>query len=878
MALGKRKRVYGRLGRHARAFTDLDANDMFFPSDPDTTQKAPPVAIKPKSQKEATNTMLSEPSPGQVEDVAGVTGMSRETAVRYLKASGGGQAKHNNTEAALNAFFDQEDISKTETASQWDESAFTADRDGELQALGANTAPPTRPPTPSRSTLHPTSKDQEDDDLAAALAMSQQDLSFQPEGGVIHGDGTETVTFGPAKKEHYDRDQWALVPRAITSGEVVPEANVRDRRNALGDPRVVRHLPDGDYLANFLTICHAIAGAREAMLMRQAVRASYGQDAEWWRGHAVAMPRIVHTESGALVEPDADTHDELLAEVQRVMAVLDASERSYVSPGALAQTEAIREKSPAGTRSGTLLELFMQEWIGAAAAKLGASRGEVASLFATRKATGGEAVDEYLVVDLTTDVPEGEKADLSELTDAMFWNQGTDAYIESPAEVLVMRLRQTRSDAKVLGVEAPAEFYLDKYLKDNMPATMRVRSEIGKGKARIKKIGEIEKRLSTWKHPKKNEVIDAKVLLKHTLGHFSGQNRADVADRDGANGVLATDGTADEEQPANYPDITAKLNKVIASIDTKLTVLAGEKEKTRKAISEMSRHPLPELEGELTHHYTLRGVATKPNITYILRVKDDEDDDEDDEEMLTAQNRDDMTPEGMQWWRIEYDVNASGTAARVEKQKTPDYDVLRAIELEHKEALLIYASDAVNDISVHNAALPPALREFVERDNALFRAELRQADDYTQQQQPPAYDFEAAGIGAQAAVADIPRPSIEPRSSSMDSTRAESGDGVAGGGLYDGEGARPPGYGGGQGPPDWGLGQELKAGHYEHAGDLGEVEEAPVHEIKLDGRGDGEGDGEGEMEMEMVEKGGRDMLGSVLGGEDGGVGETEGGK
>ena len=84
MALGKRKRVYGKLGTQARAFTN---NDMFFPSEPDTTQKPPPVAIKPKPQSQKEATMASEPPPGHVDDVMAVTGMDRAMALRYLKVS-----------------------------------------------------------------------------------------------------------------------------------------------------------------------------------------------------------------------------------------------------------------------------------------------------------------------------------------------------------------------------------------------------------------------------------------------------------------------------------------------------------------------------------------------------------------------------------------------------------------------------------------------------------------------------------------------------------------------------------------------------------------------------------------------------------------------
>ncbi|KAK4540969.1 hypothetical protein LTR36_008477 [Oleoguttula mirabilis] len=854
---------------------------MFFPSDPNTDQ-TPTVPNKPRSQREAT--MASEPPQDLIDSVTAVTGMDRGVAVQYLKA------KHNNADQAINAYLDNEDISKDEAATHWDDAMFSADRDGNdadanrnLRPLGAATAPPTRPS--SRASMHPNSKDEEDKDFAEAMRLSQQQ-----ESGVITVDGTETAAagsnnFGPATKEYYDKSQWAMVPRAISSNEIVPDADVEHRKNVPGEPRVVKHLPDGDYLANFLTICHAIAGAREAMLMRDFVRASYGQDGEWWRGHSISLPRIVHAGSGSPVEPEADKYDELVAEVQRLMAFLDASERSYASPGALTQTEAIKGDSPATTKSKTLLELFMQQWVVAAAVKSAGAQGGVANLFTTRTLMRAQGKGEYLLLDLETDVPEGEKADLSELTDAMFYDaEATDDCIETPAEVLVMRLRQSRLGAKQLRVEVPAEFHMDKYLEENMAATGRVRQEICQGKTRIRKIGEVEKRLRTWKHPvKKGEEIDAAVLLKHAHGHFSGQNRREDADKNGeANGVAPADENVEDSttMPPHYQEIARKLDKVIASIDDKLTVLAAEKEKTRRAIAEMSRNPLPELEGRLKHHYTLRGVATKTNITYVLRAKEDEDEEEVDEMEMpllgghhasamkdgnAADEEDDAdgTPEGMQWWRIEYEASgAAATPAKVTKTKTPDYDVLRAVELEHNRALLVYASDAVNDIAQYNAVLPPPLRDFVGNDNKLFRAECRDAAALTANRSrnaadPPAYDeFGSAAEHHE----DVPRQSIEPRGS-MDSMRADDGD--AGG-------HSPPGYEqeGFLGHHGFGLGPAaIREGRYGGDGEgvPGSVEElggedggGEVHEITLD-------DEQG-MEMEMVEKGGRGPLIPGLGG------------
>jgi len=59
----------------------------------------------------------------------------------------------------------------------------------------------------------------------------------------------------------------------------------------------------------------------------------------------------------------------------------------------------------------------------------------------------------------------------------------------------------------------------------------------------------------------------------------------------------------------------------------------------------------------LKYRYSLRGVATKPNITYVLRPCDDTKHD--------AMMDDDEAPEGMRWWRIEYDENGTKVSKTV---------------------------------------------------------------------------------------------------------------------------------------------------------------------------------------------------------------------
>lgn len=568
-----------------------------------------------------------------------------------------------------------------------------------------------------------------------------------------------------------------MVTTNAATSEIVPDADILSRAHIAGEPRLLKHLPDGDYTPNLLTILHSIPGAREALLLTDATRADYGEDADWWHGHPIPMPKIVHTVDGTAAQPDEDKYDEIIAEVQRLMAFLDSSDRSYATIGGLTQTDAIKNSTPGTTRAGTLLELFVDNWMTAAFSKSGTC-GNLAARFMTSVGTNSnESLDtpELSIIDMHISPPQVQKTDLTELLDSLLWNtdpddiDSADHFIERPADILILRLAPTSSSVTQVGVEIPAELYLDKYLKENITASRSTRREIAHSKRRILEIEAQEQQLMYHPHPKKsNERIDARQMLRHTLGHFNGQNRLEADNAD----EKITGPTAVSDLPPHYRDVAARLEEAIKRVDEQLERFAEEKERTRQAISDMSKaSPLDMQEDNLEHRYTLRGVATKPNITYLLMPKTEPE----DEEMLLEPSNidDDSTPEGMQWWRIDYEV--FGSSAKINKTKAPDYDVLRAAELEHSSALLVYANDQANDPDLYDTNLLRPLETFIARDNAHFQLELE-----SERTKPPAYDFAEDSISGNengkggGAGPEAPLQSIEERAS-LDSTRAETG-------------------------------------------------------------------------------------------------------
>ncbi|KAK4501469.1 hypothetical protein PRZ48_007278 [Zasmidium cellare] len=716
---------------------EVSASMAFAPS---SFKPEPLIPKRPNSQKAAT--MAVEPDQDSISSLCIITGCDPDTARRFLRV------KQNNVDQAANALLDGEDISKLEQSETWDESAWAADREGNqnLHPLGASAAP-TRgnSPAPSLGLQQPTNKHDEDSDLARALAMSRGDVDmpFVQESGVVKQDGSE-VKFGPATRDQYDPAQWSMVP---ASQEIVPDVPAERRKYDGEGPRFLKHLPDGDYTPNLITICHSIAKLREAFYLRNYVKHDYGSEPDWWRGHPIPMPRIVHTSDGSSAEPDSDKYDELISEVQRLTAFLDCSQRSYASIGGITQSDMIKNNEASSSRPDTLMELFLQCWMEAAGSRLGAPD-DFRSLFTTivgTTAAAGMSDTNMRVVDLTVKPREGT-TDLLELLDNHLWDtdpndeEMPDNYIEEPADFIVIRVQHSSPDATRLGLEIPASLPIDKYLKENVDSTRDIRYQMMQGKRRVAKIDEIEMKLKSLQHPKNSTQVEARQVLNHAIGHFSGKNRKDAEDADMTNSASIA-----HDEPEHYPDVAKKLEQLAASIDKKLEVLAEEREKTQKAVSELSKASV-DLKFPETHpRYTLRGVATKPNITYVLSATEGEDKD-------ITNSDEDTTPPGHQWWRIAYEV--SGSSASIIKVRSGDFDVLRAVELEHSSALLVYGNEEACDRQeYYTAAVPDALREFVEKDNHQFQQELEDAN-------LPSYSI----IND-----DIPRKSIE--RTSMDSLK-----------------------------------------------------------------------------------------------------------
>ncbi|THY47571.1 hypothetical protein D6C97_07948 [Aureobasidium pullulans] len=659
-----------------------------------------------------TSGIMTDAHSEAIAGIVGVVGCTDDVARRWLKV------KNNDADAALNAIFDNEDLSKAESTSTvtWNENDFSAGRDGtaafgpqnyafneqNLRPLGQSAAP-TRGNSPANSFRQPANRDDEDADLQKAIAASQGQT----------GVTLPNTNFKPATENHYDPRQWSLtIADDQQASEIIPDLEPHERKNEPGEPRFLKQLPSGDYLPNLLTIAHSIPFARKALLAPHKSYSSYGSDSEWWKGHGIRLPKIVSTVSGAPLEPATTSQDEMIAEMQRLMALLDESTRSYGSADTLVRL--------AENNSGCILDRVLQKWENAYLDTMEQYYNEnkffvFHSLIGTTNPEGMNTSDLYSLPLFVTSGPGNASVDLASIMDDTLWDTDVDDvnfydnFIDSCAQVLPIRLTQNDTSKETLNVIIPPAFYVDKYLKKNADATREVRKQIAHGKKKIEKIELAEFKLKNYRHAQKGD-LDTESMLQHAQNYFSGESRKNlIEEREGA----GAGGDTDIPLPLEHHSVIAEqLHAVCVEIDSKLKALEQEKEKARKALAELSQETGLAQES-LQHRYSLRGVSTKSQVTYLLRPRDPSD---------TSMVDDEDAPAGTQWWRIEYDVQVNG--AKVNKSKSSQDDVIRAVELEHNQALLVYASDAALS-SEHHIELTPALKEFIRHDDENFDSEMQ---------------------------------------------------------------------------------------------------------------------------------------------------------
>lgn len=355
------------------------------------------------------------------------------------------------------------------------------------------------------------------------------------------------------------------------ASEIIPDLEPHERKNESDEPRFLKPLPSGDYLPSLLTIAHSVPLARKALLAPHKTYSSYGSDSEWWKGHGIHLPKIVSTVDGAPMEPATTNQDEILAEMQRLMALLDESSRSYGSVETLVR---LAEVQP---NSGCILDKVIEAWENASMTAMDGPPDVDSfvfhSLVGTTNPEGMATPDLYSLPLFITSGPGGSSLELAAIMDDTLWDTDGDEstvydnFIKHCAHVLPIRLMHNDSSKETLNVIIPPVLYVDKYLKENADLTRDVRKQMIQSKKKIENIETAQFKLNNYSHAQKGN-LNISQLMKHAQDYFSGETRKSLLEeREGA----GAGGDIDLPLPQEYHGIIAeKLNAVYKEVELKL--------------------------------------------------------------------------------------------------------------------------------------------------------------------------------------------------------------------------------------------------------------------------------------------------------------------
>jgi len=170
--------------------------------------------------------------------------------------------------------------------------------------------------------------------------------------------------------------------------------------------------------------------------------------------------------------------------------------------------------------------------------------------------------------------------------------------------------------------------------------------------------------------------------------------------------------TEEEEKLAQHHEAQAEIHeRKLVEIEQKLQQLRTEQEMCRQLLKRLSlrfTEPSDEEGWQPAHKYSLRGVATNTDTTYVRRKAETD--------LIEIEGR--AAPED-QWWKLAF---VSQDPEPVKVEKTTCEEAIKAAYTETDKPILIYANDrAMNEDPI---PLPESLQTFVRFDNRLFKQEL----------------------------------------------------------------------------------------------------------------------------------------------------------
>lgn len=387
----------------------------------------------------------------------------------------------------------------------------------------------------------------DDPELKEALLASLR----PQESGVT---STNTPAFGPATRSQYESGKWDLVP-TTTLREIMSDPEPEDRKRDLGVPAFLKPSLEDHRIGALLTIYHEIPMIRELFLDRANTIANYGNDREWWTGKTMEGLSMTVTEE---VE-----HADFRHELQRLMAFLDKTDRSYGSAEALVNLPLVQRllRNSDKNTDSAVVEAFKEVCQN--------NQSKIKKLFSRGVDGPAEIIQkEFAILELSLPSDDSPAETIYDIADAAMWeSSGYDLnstpFLTNIGEVIAFRLNAWATAKKRISV--PAVWYPDRYLETGRQAALDMRLS----KLEIFNVLERIDRLQTGLTNvtlRDDRQIKVKELIQAALQHDREQLEEDssTASDDMEESLMILD------RVNKTKGLSAELLKLMESIDRKL--------------------------------------------------------------------------------------------------------------------------------------------------------------------------------------------------------------------------------------------------------------------------------------------------------------------
>ncbi|KAL7790935.1 hypothetical protein V8C37DRAFT_383706 [Trichoderma ceciliae] len=718
----------------------------------------------------------SEDEVSQVVDFAGLNPVDDRTMIiNALKNN------NRNVETVVMQYFDNAENFRQKYALAWNESMFSADRDGatdnntgisfHIESLDGNdiiqgvTPPPpgysagapSRPPSRSnnRSPLGrmidwtagdaaggPTMHSQEEDDMQRALRESAQEagLSLDPQESGIMDQSTSTPYFGPANRSDYDQGNWAMVPVGPLKAKLSNAPSPSQRKRAPEAPAFIVQGSSsvGSHgLGGLLTILHQIPLARNILLQCGSPAASYGFNSEWWNGQEIVPPDVVlrqmQSEGPKWGDDDYDAaKPNFEEEIHRLMAFLDSTERGYGTvntltdsiPGAGSGVEK-QFYERLGQENDEILEPLYQE------ATLVSVIGDDVGDEGNEKARFGLLEMDHMRTEYAHIKTLYEAIDHLMWGDVLSWHEANEssrmAMFKNMGEVLAIRVG---NEGPPESFDIPETFYPERYLTSRKEEARRLLSAWCETKNALARVTTEEQRLQEWQNDWNQLTFNKREMIYKARDQWQAfSNYLETAGR-----FQAMDASGyDTNKYPDYRDAPCQINEEQAQHSEQVGEVLLLTERILSDMETKTEDLRAQLEQIQAKQRFLSRLLTNPDKPgrpkpmtckkYLLRgVASDRDVVYVCQRLLSDSTESETleTPVD-QWWRLEFCPNEDQP---VRSEKVEIERVLRDIWHDTKTPLLVYATEEA--VSTPRAPLSDALNMFVKLDNKAFRQELKQ--------------------------------------------------------------------------------------------------------------------------------------------------------